>query len=75
MLPTRGRVLIVGVCKWLKNKLIRGNRPDVPLKWSGDLIKGYACKFRIRVVKVWAQTACRANSQSGKHCPRKASCP
>ena len=24
------RVLVVGVSKWLKNKLIRGNRPDVP---------------------------------------------
>ena len=29
MLLTRGRVLVVGVSKWLKNKLIRGNRPDV----------------------------------------------
>ena len=24
------RVLVVGVSKWLENKLIRGNRPDVP---------------------------------------------
>ena len=30
MLPTRGMVLVVGVSKWLKNKSIRGNRPDVP---------------------------------------------
>ena len=25
-----GRVLVIGVSKWLKDKLIRGNRPDVP---------------------------------------------
>ena len=25
-----GRVLVIGVSKWLKNKLIRDNRPDVP---------------------------------------------
>ena len=25
-----GRVLVVGVSKWLKNRLVRGNRPDVP---------------------------------------------
>ena len=25
-----GRVLVVGVSKWLKNKLMRGNIPDVP---------------------------------------------
>ena len=30
MLPTRGQVLIVGVSNWLKNKLVRGNRPNVP---------------------------------------------
>ena len=30
MLATRGRVLVVGVSKWLKNKLISGMRPDVP---------------------------------------------
>ena len=30
MLPTGGRVLVVGVSKWLKNKFIRSNRPDVP---------------------------------------------
>ena len=70
-----GRVLVVGVSKWLKNKLIRGNRPDVPLKWSGDLIHGYVCNFRRKVVKVWAQTACRANSRSVKHYPWKANCP
>ena len=27
------------------------------------------------MVGVWAQTACRANSQSGKHYPWKPSCP
>ena len=74
-MPKGGRVLVVGLSKWLKNKLIRGNRPDVPLKWSGDLIKGYVCNFRRRVVKVWAQMACRPNSQLGKHCPWKANCP
>ena len=26
------------------------------------------------MVRVWAQTACKANSQSGKHYPRKPSC-
>ena len=26
------------------------------------------------MVRVWAQTACRANSQSGKHYPQKPSC-
>ena len=30
MLPTKGQVLVVGVSKWLKNKLIRGNRTDGP---------------------------------------------
>ena len=30
VLSTRGRVLVVGVNNWLKNKLIRDNRPDVP---------------------------------------------
>ena len=25
-----GMVLVVGVSKWLKNKLIRDNKPDVP---------------------------------------------
>ena len=34
------RVLVVGLCKWLKNKLIRDSKPDVPLKWNGDLIQG-----------------------------------
>ena len=29
MLPTKGQDLVVGVSKWLKNKLIRDNRPDV----------------------------------------------
>ena len=59
-MPTRGRVLVVGVSKWLKNKLIRGNRPHVPQKWSGDLIWEYVCNFRRKVVRVWAQTAYRA---------------
>ena len=27
----------------------------------------YVCNFKRRVVRVWAQMACRANSQSGKH--------
>ena len=43
-------------------------------KWSGDLIWEYVCNFR-RVIRVWAQTACRANSQSGKHYPWKPKCP
>ena len=30
---------------------------------------GYVCKLRRWVVRVWAQTACRASSQSGKHYP------
>ena len=30
MLPTWGRVLVLGVSKWFKNKLIEDNRPDVP---------------------------------------------
>ena len=38
------------------------------------MILGYVCNFRRRVVRVWAQTACKANSQSGKHYPRKPSC-
>ena len=75
MLPKGSRVLVVEVSKWLKNKLIRGNRPDVPLKWNGDLIKEYVCNFRRRVVNVWAQMAYRPNSQSGKHCPQKANFP
>ena len=62
MLPKRGMVLVAGVSKWLKNKLIRGNKPDVPQKWNEDLIQGYACKFKRRVVRVWAQEDCRANS-------------
>ena len=52
-----GRVLVVGVSKWLKNKLIIGNRPDVSKKQSGDLIQRYVSNFRRRVVRVWAQTA------------------
>ena len=62
-----GRVLVVGVTNWFKKTLIRDNRPDVPGKWSGDLIRGYVCNFRRVVVRVWAQTACRANSQSSTH--------
>ena len=31
-----GRVLVVGVSKWFKDKMIKGNRPDVTKKWSGD---------------------------------------
>ena len=38
--------------------------------WS----RGMFVTFR-RVVRVWAQMACRANSQSGKHYPWKPSCP
>ena len=64
-----GRVLVVGVSKLLEDKVVKGNRPDVPYKWSGDLIWGYVCNFRRRVVMVWAQTACKANSQNGKHYP------
>ena len=30
MLPIRGMVPVARVSKWLKNKSIRGNRPDVP---------------------------------------------
>ena len=44
------------------------------IKWSGDLIQRYVSNFRRRVVKVWALTACRANSQSGKHYPQKLNC-
>ena len=32
-------------------------------------------RFRRRVVRVWAQTACRANSQSSKYYPQKPNCP
>ena len=39
------------------------------------MILGYICNFRTRVARVWAQTACRANSQSGKHYPWKPNCP
>ena len=42
--------------------------------WSGDLIMGCVCNFKRRVVRIWAQTACRANSQSGKHYPWKPNC-
>ena len=38
-------------------------------------MQGYVCNFRRRVVRVWTQTACRANSQGGKHCPWKPSFP
>ena len=38
--------------------------------WS----RGMFVTFR-RVVRVWAQMACRANSQSGKHYPWKPNCP
>ena len=38
-------------------------------------IRGYVCNFRRTVVRVSAQTACRANSQSGKHYPLKPNCP
>ena len=27
------------------------------------------------MVRIWAQRACRANSQSGKHCHQKPNCP
>ena len=39
----RGRVLVVGVSKWLKNKLIRGNKPDVPQKmeWTFEPGEGW----------------------------------
>ena len=69
------RVLVVGISKWLKSKLIRGNRPDVPSKWSGNLIQGYVYNFRRRVVRVWPQMACRADSQSDKHYLWKPNCP
>ena len=69
------RVLIVGISNWLKNKFIRGNRPYVPWKWSGDLTRGFVLTFRRSVVRVWTQTPCRAISQSGKHYPWKSSCP
>ena len=39
--------------------------------WS----RGYVCGFRRRVLMVWAQTACRANCQSGNHYPWKSNCP
>ena len=64
-----GRVLVVGVSNWLKNKLVRGDRPDIPYKWSRDLIWGYVCNFKRRMVRIWAQMVYRANSESGKHYP------
>ena len=39
------------------------------------MIRGYVCNFRRRVVRVWAQTAYRPNSQSSKHYPWKPNCP
>ena len=39
------------------------------------MIQEYVCNFRRRVITVWAQSACRANSQSGKHYPWKPNCP
>ena len=39
--------------------------------WSG----GMFVTLGERVVRVWAQTGCRANSQSDKHYPQKPSCP
>ena len=36
MLPTMGQVLVVGICEWLKIKLLRGNRPDIPIKVEGS---------------------------------------
>ena len=33
------------------------------------MIWGYACYFRRREVRVWAQMALKANFQSGKHYP------
>ena len=68
-----GRVLVVGVSKRLKNKLMR-QQTRCSIKWSGDLIQGYVCDFRRRVIRVWGQTACRANSQSCKHYPWKPTC-
>ena len=38
-------------------------------------MQGYICNFRRRMVRVWAQTACRADSQSVKHYPWKPNCP
>ena len=52
MLATRGRVLVVGVSKWLKNKLMRGNRPDVSKKQNRDLIQRCVCNFKRRMVRV-----------------------
>ena len=31
-----GRVLVIGVSKWLKNKLIRGNRFSIKVEWRFD---------------------------------------
>ena len=61
-----GRVLVVRVGKWLKNKCVKRQqaRCFIKVEWRFD--QGYVCNFR-RVVRVLAQTACRANSQSGKH--------
>ena len=35
----------------------------------------YVCNSKRRVVRVWAQMACRANSQSGKHYILEPNCP
>ena len=38
MLPIRGRVLVVGVSKWLKNKLIKRQQTicSIKVKWRFD---------------------------------------
>ena len=43
--------------------------------YSEDLIQRYVCNFRIRVTRIWAQTAFRANSQSGIRYVWKPICP
>ena len=38
--------------------------------WGGDLIWGYVCNFRRRVVTIWAQMACRATPKVANIIPR-----
>lgn len=49
--------------EWLKNKLRRGQQTRCAIKVEWRFDPGYICNFRRRVARVWAQTACRANSQ------------
>ena len=47
-------------------------RCSIKVEWRFDLVMGvgdYDCNFRRRVVRIWAQLACMANFQSGKHYP------